>query len=92
MERLQWPVAAEIVDYVFLKHVRVTVSMNLATVQHHSFMKSTVVEVGVQVGSPLRYDHGLSSAPAPAVTTLLLDPVSNTRRPHLLTCTQHQLP
>ena len=26
-----------------LKHERMTVAMNLATVQHHSFMKSTVV-------------------------------------------------
>ena len=40
----------------FLKHERMTVAMNLATVLHHSFMKSAVVEVGVQVGSPLRFD------------------------------------
>ena len=36
----------------FLKHERMTVAMNLATLQHHSFMKSAVVDVGVQVGSP----------------------------------------
>ena len=36
--------------------------MKLATVQHHSLTKSTVVEVGVQVGSPLRFDYDLSSA------------------------------
>ena len=28
-------------------------AMNLATIQHHSYMKSAVVDVGVQVGSPL---------------------------------------
>ena len=37
----------------FLKHERMTVAMNLATIQHHSYMKSAVVDVGVQVGSPL---------------------------------------
>ena len=37
----------------FLKHERLAVAMNLATIQHHSFMKSAVVDVGVQVGSPL---------------------------------------
>ena len=37
-------------------------AMNLATIQHHSFMKSAVVDVGVQVGSPLRFDWDLSSA------------------------------
>ena len=37
----------------FLKHERMTVAMNLATIQHHSYMKSAVVNVGVQVGSPL---------------------------------------
>ena len=37
----------------FLKHERVTVAMNLATIQHHSYMKAAVVDAGVQVGSPL---------------------------------------
>ena len=37
----------------FLKHERMTVAMNLATIQHHSYMKSAVVDVGVQVESPL---------------------------------------
>ena len=46
----------------FLKHKRMTVAMNLATIQHHSFMKSAVVDVGVQVGSPLRFHYDLSSA------------------------------
>ena len=46
----------------FLKHERMTVAMNLTTVLHHSFMKSAVVEVGVQVGSPVRFDYDLSSA------------------------------
>ena len=30
-----------------------TVAMNLATIQHHSYLKSGVVNVGVQVGTPL---------------------------------------
>ena len=34
--------------------------MNLATIQHHSYMKSAVVDVGVQVGSPLRFDCDVS--------------------------------
>ena len=40
------PVAAEIVVYVlfFLKHERMAVAMNLATIQHHSFLKSGVGE------------------------------------------------
>ena len=37
----------------FLKHERMAVAMNLATIQHHSFLKSGVVNVGVQEGSPL---------------------------------------
>ena len=37
----------------FLKHQRMTVAMNLVTIQHHSYMKSAVLDVGVQVGSPL---------------------------------------
>ena len=37
----------------FLKHERMTVAMNLATIQHHSYLKSGVVNVGVQAGSPL---------------------------------------
>ena len=36
--------------------------MNLASIQHHSFMKSAVVDVGVQVGSSLRFDYDLSSS------------------------------
>ena len=50
-----------------LKHERVTVAMNLATIQHHSYMKSAVVDAGVQVGSPLApvADY---VAPAPAVS------------------------
>ena len=46
----------------FLKHERMTVAMNLATVQHHSFKKSAVMEVGVQVGSPLCFASDFSSA------------------------------
>ena len=38
--RLEGPVAADIVNYV----------MNLATIEHHSFMKSAFLDVGVQVG------------------------------------------
>ena len=52
MVRLEWPVAEEIFN----------VAMNLATIQHHSFMESAVVDVRVQVGSPLRFDYDLSSA------------------------------
>ena len=37
----------------FLKHESMTVAMKLATIQHHSYLKSGVVNVGVQVGSPL---------------------------------------
>ena len=37
----------------FLKHERMSVAMNMATVQHHSYMKSAVVDFCVQVGSPL---------------------------------------
>ena len=48
----------------FLKHERMTVAMNLASIQHHSYMKSAVVDVGVQVGSPVApvIEH-MSSAP-----------------------------
>ena len=70
----------------FLKHERMTVAMNLATFQHHSFMKSAVVDVGVQVGSPLApVIEYMSSAPvieylapAPAVSypsSGLVDPL-----------------
>ena len=53
-----------------------TVAMHLATIQHHSYMKSAVVDVGVQVGSPLApVIEYMSSAPvigylapAPAVS------------------------
>ena len=59
----------------FLKHERMTVAMNLATIQHHSYMKSAVVDVGVEVGSPLApvIEYLCSApvfgylAPAPAV-------------------------
>ena len=51
----------------FLKHERVTVAMNLATIQHPSFMKSAVVDAGVQVGSPLA-PVAEYVAPAPAVS------------------------
>ena len=37
----------------FLKHESMTVAMKLATIQHHSYLKTGVVDVGVQVGSPL---------------------------------------
>ena len=48
----------------FLKHERMTVAMNLATFQHHSYMKSALVNVGVQVGSPLApVIEYMSSAP-----------------------------
>ena len=58
----------------FLKHERLTVAMNLATVQHHSHMKSAVVDVCVQVGSPLAPVTEYV-APAPAVTFAALAPV-----------------
>ena len=34
----------------FLKHERMSVAMNMATIQHHSYMKSAVVDFCVQVG------------------------------------------
>ena len=58
----------------FLKHERLTVAMNLATVQHHSHMKSAVVDVCVQVGSPLAPVTEYV-APAPAVTYAAPAPV-----------------
>ena len=58
----------------FLKHERLTVAMNLATVQHHSHMKSAVVDVCVQVGSPLAPVTEFV-APAPAVTYAAPAPV-----------------
>ena len=65
----------------FLKHERMTVAMNLATIQHHSYMKSAVVDVGVQVGSPLAPVTEYV-APAPAVTFVVpsqqLPPVYST--------------
>ena len=51
----------------FLKYERLAVAMNLATIQHHSHMKSAVVDVCVQVGSPLAPVTEYVS-PAPAVT------------------------
>ena len=36
----------------FLKHERLAVAMNMATIHHHSYMKSAAVDVCVQVGSP----------------------------------------
>ena len=51
----------------FLKHERMTVAMNMATIQHHSYMKSAVVDVSVQVGSPLAPVTEYV-APAPAMT------------------------
>ena len=51
----------------FFKHERLTVALIMATIQHHSFMKSAVVDVGVQVGSPLA-PVTVFVAPAPAVT------------------------
>ena len=50
----------------FLKHERMTVAMNMATIQHHSYMKSAVVDFCVQVGSPLAPVTEYV-APAPAV-------------------------
>ena len=50
----------------FLKHERLSVAMNMATVQHHSYMKSAVVDFCVQVGSPLAPVIEYV-APAPAV-------------------------
>ena len=47
----------------FLRHERLAVAMSMATIHHHSFMKSAVVDVSVHVGSPSDY-----VAPAPAVT------------------------
>ena len=51
----------------FLKHERLAVAMNMATTHHHSFMKSAVVDVSVQVGSPFAPVTEYV-APAPAVT------------------------
>ena len=50
----------------FLKHERMSVAMNMATIQHHSYMKSAVVDFCVQVGSPLAPVTEYV-APAPAV-------------------------
>ena len=50
----------------FLKHERLSVAMNMATVQHHPYMKSAVVDFCVQVGSPLAAVTEYV-APAPAV-------------------------
>ena len=52
--------------FAFLKHERLSVAMNMATVQHHSYMKSAVVDFCVQVGSPLAPVTEYV-APAPAV-------------------------
>ena len=57
-----------------LKHERSAVAMNLATVQHHSHMKSAVVDVCVQVGSPLAPVTEYV-APAPSVTYAAPAPV-----------------
>ena len=48
--------------------------MNLATIQHHSHMKSAVVDACVQVGSPLA-PVTVYAAPAPAVTYAAPAPV-----------------
>ena len=55
----------------FLKHERMAVVMNLAAFQHHSFMKSAVVDVGVQVGSPLAplTEYVASTSVPPVYTT-----------------------
>ena len=58
----------------FLKHERLAVAMNMATIQHHSHMKSAVVDVCVQVGSPLA-PVTVYAAPAPAVTYAAPAPV-----------------
>ena len=50
----------------FLKHERMAVAMNMATIHHHS-LKSAVVDVSVQVGSPFAPVTEYV-APAPAVT------------------------
>ena len=44
-----------------LKYERMTVAINLATIQHRSFMKSAVVEGGLQVRSSQRFDYDFSS-------------------------------
>ena len=51
----------------FLKHERMTVAMNMAAIQHHSYVKSAVMDVSVQVGLPLAPVTEYV-APAPAVT------------------------
>ena len=51
----------------FLKHERLAVAMNMATIHHHSFMKSAVVDVSVQVGSSFAPVTEYV-APAPDVT------------------------
>ena len=58
----------------FLKHERLAVAMNLATIQHHSHMKSAVVDVGVQVGTPLAPVTEYVT-PAPAVSYAAPAPV-----------------
>ena len=50
----------------FLKHERLAVAMNMATIHHHSFMKSALVDVCVHVESPLA-PVTTYVAPAPAV-------------------------
>ena len=50
----------------FLKHERMSVAMNMATIQHHSCMESAVVDFCVQVGSLLTPVTEYV-APAPAV-------------------------
>ena len=61
----------------FLKHERMTVAMNLATIQHHSYLRSGVVNVGVQAGSPLApVSELVAPAPVPPVystTTVTAD-------------------
>ena len=52
----------------FLEHERMTVAMNLATIQRHSYLKSGVVNVGVQAGSPLApVTEYVAPAPVPPV-------------------------
>ena len=45
-----------------LRHQRVAVAMELATVRHHSFQRAPLVDQSVQVGVPWIHDFGLSEA------------------------------
>ena len=66
----------------FLKHERMSVAMNMATVQHHSYMKSAGVDFCVQVGSPLA---PVTEYVAPAPAVALSVPCQQLRPPTVAT-------